>query len=86
MKSKGQKNIYNFVKGSITAERRSVTYFVWRVRGRADSNESCLSRIAIDALGSDHEEADSRMFSHTAYALRIQWKHIGTRKNYCLEH
>ena len=56
-------------KDSITAERRSVTCLVWRVRGRADSNESYLSRIAIDALGSHHEEADSRMFSHNAYAM-----------------
>ena len=28
---------------------------------------ACQRKIAIDAPGSKHEEADSRMFSHTAY-------------------
>ena len=30
---------------------------------------TCQGKLAIDALGSNHEEADSRMFSHTAYAM-----------------
>ena len=30
---------------------------------------TCQGKIAIDALGSNHEETDSRMFSHIAYAM-----------------
>ena len=31
---------------------------------------TCQGKIAIDALGSIHEEADPRMFSHIAYAMK----------------
>ena len=73
---KNKENICNFVFDQWTVkaatqlkEGQSLVLSGGYEEGLTAIRVTCQGKIAIDALRSDHEEADSRMFSHIAYAM-----------------
>ena len=73
---KNKENICNFVFDQCTIKAatqlnkgQSLVLSGGYEEGLTAVRVTCQGKIAIDALGSNHEEADSRMFSHIAYAM-----------------
>ena len=67
-----KENICNFVFGQWTVKAAKELALVLSggyEEGLTAKSITCQGKIAIDAPGSNHEEADSRMFSHIAYAM-----------------
>ena len=73
---KNKENICNFVFNQWTIkaatqlnEGQSLVLSGGYEEGLTAMRVTCQGKIAIDALGSSHEQAYSRMFSHTVYAM-----------------